>query len=60
VLYSLERQFRETPLYDDIIVERSHQLRDGAIELSDAAGLGLDVAWEHAVMRQQASFDVDL
>ncbi len=60
VLYSLERQFRETPLYDDIIVARSHQLRDGAIELSDAAGLGLDVAWEHAAMRQQASFDVDL
>jgi galactonate dehydratase len=60
MLYSLERQFRETPLYDDIVAHRCHQLRNGAIKLSNAAGLGLDVDWEHPAIRQQATFDVDL
>ena len=60
VLFSLERQFRETPLYNDIITHRLHRLSDGSIELSDSAGLGLSVDWAHPALRERATFRVNL
>ncbi len=60
VLHSLERQFRETPLYDDIVTDRAHHLHNGSIEVSDAPGLGLQVDWTHPAVLQQATFSLDL
>jgi galactonate dehydratase len=60
VLHSLERQFRETQLYDAVVTDREHHLRSGSIEVSDASGLGLRVNWTHPAVLQQATFDLDL
>lgn len=59
-LHSLERQFRETPLYDEIIERRDHELKDGAIALADTAGLGLRVDWTHPAIRLAASYAIDV
>lgn len=59
-LVSLERQFRETALYDEIITHRAHHLCDGAIELSDTEGVGMDVDWTHPTLDQKATWNVNL
>lgn len=56
VLYSLERQFRETPLYDDIVTSRAHDLHNGSIDVSDTPGLGLKVNWTHPAVLKEATF----
>ncbi|MGI9521288.1 MAG: mandelate racemase/muconate lactonizing enzyme family protein [Hyphomicrobiaceae bacterium] len=43
-LHSLERQFRESPLYDGL-VSRTHLFKDGAYHLTQSPGLGLAVDW---------------
>ncbi len=45
-LHSLERQFRESALFDDLVT-RSHEFSEGQIQLSDYPGLGLKVRWDH-------------
>lgn len=44
-LHSLERQFRETPLYNEL-VERSHTFAQGGYHLSGNPGLGLEIDWD--------------
>ncbi|MGI9422577.1 MAG: mandelate racemase/muconate lactonizing enzyme family protein [Hyphomicrobiaceae bacterium] len=43
-LHSLERQFRESALYDDL-VGRSNIFEAGAYNVGDAPGLGLEIDW---------------
>ncbi len=45
-LHSLERQFRESKLFDELVV-RNHTFSGGQINLTDCSGLGLDVLWDH-------------
>ncbi len=45
-LHSLERQFRESELFDELVF-RNHTFSDGQIHLTDCSGLGLDVHWDH-------------
>ena len=58
-LQSLERQFRESPLYD-AIVTRAHDDTGGTITLGDAPGLGLTVDWDHPQVTPVAGFDIAL
>ena len=44
-LHSLERQFRETELYDDLVMRR-HTFSAGGYNLISCPGLGLEIDWE--------------
>lgn len=57
-LHSLERQFRETPLYDELVVGRAHVFEAGEIMVADAPGLGLTVNWTHPALTQQGTWKV--
>ncbi len=58
-LHSLERQFRESALYDDL-VSRSHNFIDGAYQLGNDPGLGLAVDWDAPIIKNRISADVEL
>ncbi len=53
-LHSLERQYRESPLYDDLVT-RVHKFEGGAYHLSDSPGLGLTVDWTSPEVNQRLS-----
>ncbi|MEM9027248.1 MAG: enolase C-terminal domain-like protein [Pseudomonadota bacterium] len=59
-LHSLERQFRESPLYDDIVSNRAHAFSDGELHLADVPGLGLTVDWGHPSLTARARLQLDL
>ena len=58
-LHSLERQFRESALYDDL-VSQSHKFADGTYQLGDDPGLGLTVDWDAPIVKNRISADVEL
>ena len=58
-LHSLERQVDESPLYDDL-VERHHRADGGGYQISDAAGAGLSIDWQHRALELVCSFDVEI
>lgn len=58
-LHSLERQFRESPLYDDLVTRR-HTFADGAYRLGNEPGLGLTVGWQAEAITKHFSAPVEL
>jgi len=56
-LHSLERQFRESPLYDDL-GSRSHVFSEGTYQLGNEPGLGLTVDWEAPIVEQRFSAEI--
>ena len=58
-LHSLERQFRESELYD-ALVERDQLFADGAYHLSDTPGLGLKVDWNSPSVKHRFSGELHL
>ncbi len=56
-LHSLERQFRESPLYDDL-VQRSHAFSQGTYQLGNEAGLGLSVDWDAPILEKRFTADI--
>jgi len=54
-LVSLERQFDESALYDEIVATRAHTFTGGAIRMSDAPGLGIRLDFSHPAMAWQAT-----
>ncbi|WMS43540.1 enolase C-terminal domain-like protein [Acuticoccus sp. MNP-M23] len=59
-LVSLERQFDESALYDEIVAARAHNFQDGAIGMTDAPGLGIRLDFSHPALVWQASHAVSL
>ena len=49
-LHSLERQFRESDLYDGLVT-REHVFSKGGYHMSSSAGLGLQVDWDRPEVR---------
>ncbi|MGI9477031.1 MAG: mandelate racemase/muconate lactonizing enzyme family protein [Hyphomicrobiaceae bacterium] len=62
-LHSLERQFRESPLYDDL-VHRRHTFSQGVYQLGNdpghVPGLGLSVDWQASIVAQQFATEIQL
>ncbi|MEM8971921.1 MAG: mandelate racemase/muconate lactonizing enzyme family protein [Pseudomonadota bacterium] len=58
-LHSLERQFRESRLYDEL-VERRHNFSLGGYHMADCPGLGLTVDWSHSEVRCVFEAAIDL
>jgi galactonate dehydratase len=58
-LHSLERQFRESNLYDEL-VERRHRFAGGCYHLGDSPGLGLSVDWNSSSLKRRYSEKVGL
>ncbi len=54
-LVSLERQFEETALYDEIVAHRAHDFRGGALHMANAPGLGIRLDFSHPALAWQAS-----
>lgn len=59
-LVSVERQFEESPLYEDIVAGRAHSYADGAVTVGDEPGLGLALRWDHPQMALRARHDIPL
>lgn len=58
-LHSLERQFRESPLYDDLVT-RGHAFSDGTYQLGNEPGVGLSVDWQAPAITKRSSLSVEL
>jgi galactonate dehydratase len=58
-LHSLERQFAETPLYDELVIG-GHAFAQGALTLAGAPGLGLRLRRDRPEIRPVARFDIGL
>lgn len=58
-LHSLERQFRESPLYDDLVT-RTHTFAGGTFQLGSEPGLGLTVDWQAPAVTKRYSASIDL
>lgn len=56
-LHSLERQYRESALYDDLVT-RDHRFEGGAYHLGNQPGLGLTVDWTSSVVNQRLSINM--
>ena len=59
VLHSLERQFRETSLYDEL-TSREHTWSAGGFRLDNTPGLGLAVNWQSDAIRKALSLDLEI
>ena len=59
-LHSLERQFRETPLYDEIVTTHAARFDGGALHVSDAPGLGLEIDWNHPALHHEFTSNVGM
>lgn len=57
--HSLERQYDESPLYDEVI-KRKHTHRDGHYHLLDVSGVGCTLVESHPMVVHQASFTIIL
>lgn len=58
-LHSLERQFDESPLYDEV-VERQHAVCDGEYLLADVPGAGCSLNSSHPMVKHVASYTIDI
>lgn len=58
--HSLERQFRESELYDAIVSRRSYGLEAGRLSVPEAPGLGLDLDLSHRAITRRWTTRVDL
>lgn len=58
-LYSLERQVRESPLYDTLVT-REHAFEGGNYLIGNAPGLGLTVQWDAAPLVSRFTANIDL
>ncbi|MEM6498107.1 MAG: mandelate racemase/muconate lactonizing enzyme family protein [Pseudomonadota bacterium] len=58
-LHSLERQFRESELYDEL-VDRQHSFSSGGYHMAALPGLGLTVDWSHPAVRCVFEAAIDL
>ncbi len=58
-LYSLERQVRESPLYDELVT-RQHAFEGGSYQVGNAPGLGLTVQWDAPPLVRRFAADIRL
>ena len=58
-LHSLERQFRESPLYDGIVT-RSSRFENGSLRLDASPGLGLAVNWSDSAVQRRLVSEITL
>jgi len=58
-LHSLERQYDESPLYDEI-VDRKHTVGAGEYFLADVPGSGCSLISSHPMVKHRASYSFDI
>lgn len=58
--HSLERQFRESPLYDAIVARRDFGLDGGRVTVPEGPGLGLDLDLSHEAVRRHGEWRLAL
>ncbi len=57
-LHSLERQYDESPLYEEI-VKRAHTIRDGEYLLANVPGNGCTLDDSHPMVKYVATYTMD-